>query len=183
MTSLSRFSAQGRRSLAVYQTPPVPEGWHGRDLVRIMDPVGLATAWLSPFHAAAIVGFSVRSTPDSPWTSLIQASIDPETAPIFVTTEPEANLPIWCTLPDWSMTRRDPTSLTVSDAANTLTIDSVCALGALQIVASWTAVSPPPLDYRIGLDAAGDQIDVSQTRSDHSIELLLSRTGEDIGID
>lgn len=47
---------------AVFDTPTAPPGWEGSgvDLIRIVDPLGGAIAWLAPDLGATCVGYAVR---------------------------------------------------------------------------------------------------------------------------
>ncbi|MEJ7838782.1 MAG: hypothetical protein WKF81_08195 [Thermomicrobiales bacterium] len=169
----------------MYQTPPVPEGWHGRNLVRIVDPAGLAMAWVSPQHAGAIVSFLSRITPDVPWITVIQASADPASAPAILFDRVGGGVPVWMAIPEWDLVRRDPTSLTVGDANGLVTIECACEPGQIRIHASWTR--DLRLTGRLSFDIKDAtwqrSIDTSIIRTERSIELLLFHAEEAIAID
>ena len=62
--STSPSDPGGRRGpgLAVIDTPPGPPGWEDTrtQLVRIVDPLGRAVAWLAPAFGGSCVGLAVR---------------------------------------------------------------------------------------------------------------------------
>lgn len=185
MISTSPSDGRGHRSLAVYQTPPVPEGWHGRDLVRIVDPAGLAVAWVSPRHAGAIVGFSSRLATEDPWTTVIQAADDPATAPSISFDTADGSSPAWVAIADWQLLRRDPTSLTVGDVHALVTVDCACESGQIRIHARWSAdlARTGRLSFDIKDAHWQRHVDTSITRTERSIELLLFHFEEAIAID
>ncbi len=65
-----------RGSLAVIDTPSAPLGWEQArpELVRIVDPLGRAVAWLAPGAGGRCVGFAVRpaAARGTPWVHLLR---------------------------------------------------------------------------------------------------------------
>ena len=112
-------------SLAVIDTPPAPPGWEDAraDLVRIVDPLGRAVAWLAPAYGGRCVGLAVRPSGErgTPWRQLFD-SADPESLLDGVT---EAGCGARCALVvpgldepvelgrAWRLVERDPTSATL----------------------------------------------------------------------
>src|SRR4051812_45347463 len=64
-----------------FDTPPAPPGWagHGAELLRIVDPLGRAIAWLAPGFGGACVGYAVRQSEgeDGPWRQILRAAGPP----------------------------------------------------------------------------------------------------------
>jgi hypothetical protein len=93
-----------RASPAVIDTPAGPAGWQDarRELVRIVDPLGRAVAWLAPSQGRC-VGFAVRGSAErgTPWVELLApAGAAVDCAPSSVST-PAAR---------WEPVERDPTA-------------------------------------------------------------------------
>src|SRR5690242_5433308 len=61
-----------------FDTPPAPPGWAGQgaELLRIVDPLGRAIAWLAPGFGGACVGYAVRQGNDEhgPWHQILRAA-------------------------------------------------------------------------------------------------------------
>ena len=179
--SLRSSHERGKRNLAVYQVPPVPEGWHGRDLVRIVDPVGLAMAWISPAHAGAIVAFAARISVDLPWTSLVQATPDPLSA-ATLTIE---GVPVWQVVPDWSFRQRDPISALVACCDDKFEIYGTCERGEFQLSATVPEQYLHAVGFRIsdGLSTTTSPITVSVARTGDSIEVRLMHAVENADLE
>lgn len=79
MSSTSPSNTGGRRgpSLAVIDTPAAPPGWEGArtELIRIVDPLGRAVAWLAPAFGGRCVGFAVRPSDErgTAWVQLFHS--------------------------------------------------------------------------------------------------------------
>lgn len=114
---------------AVFDTPAAPPGWEGSgvDLIRIVDPLGGAIAWLAPDLGANCVGFAVRTSRgrDVGWTHILRsggprallARPDCYGCAVLSTPprrRPDANASRWLrdapALRRWRFIERDPTA-------------------------------------------------------------------------
>jgi len=103
-----------KRSLAVYEAPPVPEGWHGHDVVRIIDPLGVQAAWVASRLAGGVIAWFVRNTPGDAWYQVLGGTgdllggelltPDPASQRFVVASDDAAG---------WGFIERDPTAVTV----------------------------------------------------------------------
>jgi hypothetical protein len=106
---------RGKR-LAVYEAPPIPEGWHGRDVIRIIDPLGRHAAWIAPHQAGGVIGYYARRTPADAWIEILAAAGEDGSLGCELVV-PDMNPDGWTPLAragtDWAFAMRDPTSVTV----------------------------------------------------------------------
>ena len=122
-TSPSDPAGRGGPILAVIDTPPAPPGWEDAraQLVRIVDPLGRAVAWLAPAHGGGCVGFAVRPSGErgAAWLHLFQAA-EPAAARggtgcvvrcALVTEEPREEQGL---TDGWRFVERDPTAATLA---------------------------------------------------------------------
>ena len=124
--------------MAVYRTPPPPPAWAGADIVRIVDPLGFAIAWVAPAVAGACIGFSVREDTASPWRSVFESGIPNDDAPLGI--EPLVRLDDGTVVPArlagmaWTMLERDPISViaTCEDCLTPHTVAVTCEDGAME---------------------------------------------------
>lgn len=152
-----------------FDTPPAPPGWAGQgaELLRIVDPLGRAIAWLAPGFGAACVGYAVRQGDDEhgPWRHLFRAA-GPRAlreAPLDygcmilgpTPAEPEA-----ARLARWRFVERDPTAVVCAaqcDAVH-LTLGARLDDGALHLdlLATNAGISELPLQLGLRLCFADD---------------------------
>lgn len=104
--------------MAVFETPSPPERWIARDVIRIVDPLGTAIAWVDPALAGACIGFSVREGPARPWRQIVRSD-PPERiaeggslglAPVLIG---DAARPADASATRWLMLERDPIGVTI----------------------------------------------------------------------
>ena len=123
--STSPSDPGGRRGpgLAVIDTPPGPPGWEAArtQLVRIVDPLGRAVAWLAPAFGGSCVGLAVRPPGERgmAWVHIIHA-VDPSA---WRPAPGETGCGVKCTLTagvppgatrsggGWRFIERDPTAV------------------------------------------------------------------------
>lgn len=123
-SSTSPSDPGGRRgpSLAVIDTPGAPSDWEDAraELVRIVDPLGRAVAWLAPAHRGRCVGFAVRPSGErgTAWVQLFPAASPRESS--------AAGCGVHCALLSddargatalgrrWRFVERDPTAATLA---------------------------------------------------------------------
>lgn len=106
MTSASS-SERRQRNLAVYQVPPPPGGWEGRDLVRIVDALGIGAAWLDTRRLGSVVALYLRADAGDAWTRFESD----EGEPIVVVGDCEDRSSMW---------QRDPIAASFSSADGAL---------------------------------------------------------------
>lgn len=125
--SISPSDPRGRRGpgLAVIDTPVAPPGWEGArsQLVRIVDPLGRAVAWLAPASGGRCVGFAARPSGayGTTWVHLFHGTASHDT-------QHASGCGVSCTLvtpgagttlsrvTDWQFIERDPTAATLAAA-------------------------------------------------------------------
>jgi hypothetical protein len=101
--------------MAVVSIPAVPEGWHGRDLVRIVDPLGCVAAWIAPTLAGVVVGCHARLTNPAAWHPIAVA----RTSDTVFAFEPMMRgddgtvVPVRTLGTGWRWIERDPTGAVV----------------------------------------------------------------------
>lgn len=103
-----------RRSLAVYEAPPVPEGWHGHDVIRIIDPLGVQAAWIAPNLGGALIGWFVRQSPVIAWSQVLGAGGGQPGGELLMP-DPAGNrfVPAGDDATRWGFIERDPTAVRV----------------------------------------------------------------------
>ena len=145
-----------------FDTPLAPPGWTGQgaELLRIVDPLGRAIAWLAPSFGAACVGYAVRqgNDADGPWRQIFRAG-----GPRALR---EAPLAYGCTLlgptPDeptaaqlarWRFVERDPTAATCAARHETVQFTLTAHLddGALHLDLLATNEGATALPLALGL--------------------------------
>ena len=173
--SISPSDPRGRRGpgLAVIDTPVAPPGWEGArsQLVRIVDPLGRAVAWLAPASGGRCVGFAVRPSGEygTTWVHLFHGAAAHEAqhasgcgASCTILT-PGAGTTL-SRVADWQFIERDPTAATLAAAYGVtgapgghadglrLRFSAALADGALllDLVAENTATAA--LQLRLGLE-------------------------------
>ena len=177
MTSSSQSDNRGSRNLAVFLTPSIPAGWHGRDLVRIVDPMGLAVAWLSPALAGAVVRFDARSSVGDDWVSLLCATHGDTSAASFVVKQNGARQPLWMATPGWTLSRRDPTSATVVSSDGAIEVHGTCESGQLRWTATGKSWSTHHVDFEFGENLGKQSVlESNSIRTNDSIEVCLFLT-------
>ncbi len=121
-TSPSEFAGRGGRGLAVIDTPAAPPGWEDArsQLIRVVDPLGGAVAWLAPAAGGRCVGFAVRlgGAVGTPWFQVFHAATtgtapsDPRAAGCGLACAPAAGEPgdDLAAGAAWRLDERDPTA-------------------------------------------------------------------------
>lgn len=103
-----------------FETPPAPSGWTGpgATLIRIVDPLGGATAWLAPDYGGACVGYAIRRAgDDTAWAQVLRVGSprewrdDPAGIGIAVV-GPTADDAAAASAARWLLVERDPTAAT-----------------------------------------------------------------------
>lgn len=101
--------------MAVFSAPGIPDGWEREEVVRIVDPLGLAVAWIAPARAGACVGLSARKTAGDPWETVLasdRTSGELACEAICVPDERQP-APLRCVASLSVLSERDPTQVTV----------------------------------------------------------------------
>lgn len=172
------------KSMAVFEAPPVPGCWPGGDVIRIVDPLGLQVAWVSPALAGGIVGYYARASANDGWTEVLACA-----APVhdhdgwrsgsellLHDEHSRAMVPAWGSETTWSFESRDPTRTTVrgSIGDHALMVSLSCIDGELHI-----AIEPGndhtsiTAGLRLHLGPAAGTLD----RDDTSNQELVFRNG------
>lgn len=101
--------------LAVLSAPGIPEGWHRREVVRIIDPLGLVAAWIAPGLAGACIGLSSRKATEHPWRTVLASDPDGDRlgCEVTCTKENDQPAPLRCVASSSELYERDPTRVTV----------------------------------------------------------------------
>jgi hypothetical protein len=129
-------------NLAVYDTPHLPEEWHGRNVVRIVDALGKSIAWTDPALAGSCVGFCARSGAGSPWFIILESqppwALDDPGAlgcDVLWTDSTYSPMPARCLAASWSFVDRDPTQVRVAGKIGDeeIEITSRCEDGTLAL--------------------------------------------------
>lgn len=123
--------------MAVVAIPPIPEGWHGRDLTRIVDPLGCVAAWIAPAMAGVVVGCHARLSNPDPWQPIVLANpLDAVFAfePI-VRAGNGTVTPVRLLGTEWHLIERDPTGAVVQGRVDegTVRIATQCEDGGLRL--------------------------------------------------
>ena len=127
------------KSMAVFEAPPVPECWRGGELIRIVDPLGMQVAWVSPALAGGIVGYYVRETASDDWTEVLACSgvTRREAGSCLLLRDATSGelVPVGGTSAAWAFTSRDPTQALMSGRIedHELSVSLQCADRELQI--------------------------------------------------
>lgn len=151
--------------MAVFEAPPVPGCWEGGELIRIVDPLGLQVAWVSPALAGGIVGYYARASARDGWTEVLACAGPGEGHPgwrsgselLLRDEHSRAMVPVWGSDATWSFESRDPTQTTVRGTIGdqAVKVSLSCIDGELQI-----AIEPG--DARSRIAAAGLRLHVGQ---------------------
>lgn len=101
--------------MAVFSPPGIPEGWHRREVVRIIDPLGLAAAWIAPGLAGACIGLSCREAVGHPWRTVLASDPDGDRlgCEVTCTRKNDQPAPLRCVASSSELYERDPTRVTV----------------------------------------------------------------------
>lgn len=167
--------------MAVISAPAIPEGWHRSELVRIVDPLGLAAAWIAPALAGACIGLSTRQTADRPWRTLLEATADGQRpgCEVVCTRGNDPPVPLRSIVSSARLVERDPTTAVVLVHAlgRDLVVSARCDDGALEFGWSWPHherddVPFPCLDYRLTSDRR-TPVSVSSHKEVHAIGLTI----------
>ncbi len=151
--------------MAVFEAPPVPGCWEGGELIRIVDPLGLQVAWVSPALAGGIVGYYARASASDAWTEVLACAGPREghagwrsgSELLLRDEHSRAMVPAWGSDATWSFESRDPTQTTVRGTIgdHALKVALSCIDGELQI-----AIEPEDAGTRV--PAAGLRLHVGQ---------------------
>lgn len=150
------------KSMAVFDAPPVPGCWRGGEVIRIVDPLGLQVAWVSPALAGGIVGYYARESMNDAWTEVLTCSSaagrDAGSALLLRDAGSGQMMPAQGTDAEWTFASRDPTQTTVSGRINDheLSVSLQCADGELHIEITADKAPSPLSDtgLRVHLGAA-----------------------------
>lgn len=154
------------KSMAVFDAPPIPGCWPGGEVIRIVDPLGLQVAWVSPALAGGLVGYYVRASANDAWTEVLACSAVRGLASgseLLMHDEVSGQMiPAQGTDATWTFASRDPTETTVSGQINdhALEISLWCADGELHIelAPGKRERSIPETGLRLHLGAAAGEV-------------------------
>jgi len=127
------------KSMAVFDAPPIPGCWQGGEVIRIVDPLGLQVAWVSPALAGGIVGYYVREVTSDEWTEVLACSTragrKAGSALLLRDDQSGRMKPVQGAEGTWTFASRDPTQAIVSGRIqdHELTVSLQCADGELHI--------------------------------------------------
>lgn len=167
--------------MAVLSAPGVPEGWHRREAVRIIDPLGLAAAWIAPGLAGACISLSSRETTELPWRTVLASAPgwDWLGCEIVCSRHNDKPVPLRSVASSSGLHERDPTQIIVIVhlPERDLFVRSRCAEGALEFGWSWSesASNDNPfhcLDYRL-TDVRDSPVSVSRHMGVNAIDLTI----------
>lgn len=167
--------------MAVLSAPGIPEGWHSREVVRIIDPRGLAVAWIAPGLAGACIALSSRDAAEHPWRTVLVSDVDGGHLGCEVTCTREGNqpVPLRSIASSSKLYERDPTQVIVIVRlpGRDLFVRSRCDEGALKFSWSWSVGDPDPmpmrcLDYRLAHDG-NTPVSVSRQMEVNTIDLTI----------
>lgn len=106
--------------MPVFGTPSPPEQWVSEDIVRIVDPLGTAVAWVAPALAGACIGFCIKDPATNEWYPFVRSQAPPALDPEDVlgieamfSGSNGAIRPARITGTGWAMRERDPTSVSI----------------------------------------------------------------------
>ena len=145
-----------------FDTPLAPLGWTGQgaELLRIVDPLGDAIAWLAPTFGGACVGYAIRAGGDqgAPWHHLLRAN-GPRA--LRATPRDYGGIVLGPTLDDpdaarqarWRFIERDPTAATCAARCDTVRLTLTARLedSALHLDLLATNEGPAALPLALGL--------------------------------
>lgn len=117
----------------VFAIPAPPEPWVSEGMVRIVDPLGTAVAWVAPALAGACVAFSTRHPGTGAWHPVLlsdsSANLDPDGTlgiEALVGGPDGAVRPARIASSGWTMQERDPTSVGVQNTGGSGDLVIVC---------------------------------------------------------
>ncbi len=171
-----------------FETPPAPPGWTGQGatLIRIVDPLGDAIAWLAPDYGGACVGYAIRRDDASGthWHQILRASSprewrgDPRAIGVTIL-GPTADDPDAASQTRWQLVERDPTAATCAARCGPARLLYTARLEAaslhLDLRAEQATDRPQPLALGLRLTFADD---LRRTADDAAGPSL--RTGDDL---
>lgn len=106
--------------MPVFGVPPPPEQWVSKDIVRIVDPLGTAVAWVAPALAGACIAFSTKHPITYAWHPVVRGDSPDKLGPegalgieALFGGRHEAMQPARLASAGWTMRERDPTSVSV----------------------------------------------------------------------
>jgi hypothetical protein len=104
--------------MAVVSIPAIPEGWHGRDVVRIVDPLGCVAGWIAPALGGVLIGCHARLENPAAWHPVGIARTSDVIFPFepVVRTTDDTVRPVRTLGTDWHLHVRDPTGAIVRGA-------------------------------------------------------------------
>ena len=167
--------------MAVISAPAIPDGWHRSELVRIVDPLGLAAAWIAPGLAGSCISLSAREAADRSWRTLLAGTAGGQRPGCEVICDRDHGppVPLRSIAASSRLVERDPTTVVVLVRAlgRDLVVVSRCDDGALEFGWSWPEperhdTSFPCLDYRL----TGDRrtpVSVSSHKEAHATDLTI----------
>jgi len=167
--------------MAVLSAPGVPDGWHKRAAVRIIDPLGLAAAWIAPGLAGACISLSSRETTELPWRTVLASAPgwDWLGCEIICPRHNDEPVPLRSVASSSELHERDPTQIIVIVhlPERDLFVRSQCDRGVLEFGWSWSesASSDDPfhcLDYRL-TDGGDLPVLVSKHMGVNAIDLTI----------
>ena len=167
--------------MAVLSAPGIPEGWHSRDVVRIIDPRGLAAAWIAPGLAGACIALSSREAAERPWRTVLASDPDGDRlgCEVTCTLESDQPVPLRSVASSSKLHERDPTQVIVIVRlpGRELFVRSRCDEGALEFGWSWTVGDPDStpvrcLNYRLAHDGS-TPVSVSRYMEVNTIDLMI----------
>lgn len=144
--------------MAVLSAPGVPEGWYKREIVRIIDPLGLAAAWIAPGLAGACISLHSRETTELPWRTLLASAPEWDRlgCEIICPRHNDQPVPLRSVASSSKLHERDPTRIIVIVhlPERDLFVRSQCDEGTFGFGWSWrgSASTNTPfhcLDYRL----------------------------------
>jgi hypothetical protein len=174
------------KSMAVFEAPPVPGCWEGGELIRIVDPLGLQVAWVSPAVAGGIVGYYARTSSSDGWTEVLACAAPEGGHPgwrsgselLLHDEHSQTMVPASGSEATWSFESRDPTQTTVHGTigGHALKVSLSCIDGELHI-----AIEPE--DGAMPVPSAGLRLHIGQAagtldRDDIANQHLVFRNGD-----
>jgi hypothetical protein len=101
--------------MAVVSIPAIPEGWHGRDVVRLVDPLGCVAGWIAPAMGGVLIGCHARLDNPAVWHPIGIARTSDAIFPFepLIRTDNDVVQPLRTLGSDWRLHVRDPTGAIV----------------------------------------------------------------------